>query len=579
MLLSYIPPHCVFILTLSSYETTLVEGRAIRPRQHALQFRTDRRVPKTGVMIVGLGGNNGTTCVAGALANKHDISWQTKDGPKVANYWGSLLLASTTKLGIDPTTGKPIYTPLSNMLPLLHPNDIVWGGWDINGMNLGDAMKRAKVLDYDLQRRLYPYMKDIVPLPSIYFPDFIAANQSERANNVIGLSSSSSSSVNGEEGNEGTKHNTKDTSSKQELLEHVRNDISNFKTTNTLDTVIILWCANTERFSSITTGLNDTASNLLHSIANNEDEISPSTLFAVASILEGCTFINGSPQNTFVPGVIDLAMERGVYIAGDDFKSGQTRMKTVMVDYLVSAGIKPVSIVSYNHLGNNDGMNLSSDAQFHSKEISKSNVVDDMVRSNHILYPNPTSDTPDHVVVIKYVPYVGDSKRAMDEYTSEIFLGGTNTIVMHNTCEDSLLATPLIYDLVILAELCQRVTIKKVIVNDEEGRRGVGVGTVDEKKDDDAEGVVMDKNDEWESLHPVLSLLAYMLKAPVVPHGAPVVNALFTQRCAIVNFMRACLGLAPDNHMTLEHKFESMMFGSSGMMSSSSSKKEKKMCH
>ena len=567
------PPRCPNNIThhhltssSHSYETTLVEGHTIKPQQHKLQFRTERHVPKTGVMIIGLGGNNGTTCVAGALANKHNISWQTKDGTQVANYWGSLLLASTTKLGIHATTGHPIYTPLSNMLPLLHPNDIVWGGWDINSMNLGDAMKRAKVLDYDLQQQLYPYMKDIVPLPSIYFPDFIAANQSERANNVIGLSSSAEKE---EEGN-------KNSISKQELLEHIRNDISNFKTTNNLDTVIVLWCANTERFASITPGLNDTATNLLHSIAMNEDEISPSTIFATASILEGCTFINGSPQNTFVPGVIDLATLHQVYIAGDDFKSGQTRMKTVMVDYLVSAGIKPVSIVSYNHLGNNDGMNLSSDAQFHSKEISKSNVVDDMVLSNHILYPNPTTDTPDHVVVIKYVPYVGDSKRAMDEYTSEIFLGGKNTIVMHNTCEDSLLATPLIYDLVILAELCQRVTMKKVIVNeDDERSRGGEVGTIDEKKDDEDEVVVNNKNDnrddEWESLHPVLSLLAYMLKAPVVPQGAPVVNALFTQRCAIVNFMRACLGLAPDNNMTLEHKFESMMFAPSGMSSSSSS--------
>merc|ERR1712228_557810 len=117
----------------------------------------------------------------------------------------------------------------------------------------------------------------------------------------------------------------------------------------------------------------------------------------------------------------------------------------------------------------------------------------------------------------------------MDEYTSEIFMGGTNTIVMHNTCEDSLLATPLIYDLVILAELCQRITIKR------EGQT------------------------EWEGLHPVPSLLSYMLKAPLVPNGAPVVNALFTQRCAIINLMRACLGLAPDNHMTLEHRFESTL--------------------
>ena len=100
---------------------------------------------------------------------------------------------------------------------------------------------------------------------------------------------------------------------------------------------------------------------------------------------------------------------------------------------------------------------------------------------------------------------------------------------MHNTCEDSLLATPLIYDLVILGELCQRVQVKK------EGET------------------------DWESFHPVLSLLSYMLKAPLVPHGAPVVNALFTQRCAVINLMRACLGLAPDNHMTLEHRFESTL--------------------
>merc|ERR1719445_1339670 len=166
-------------------------------------------------------------------------------------------------------------------------------------------------------------------------------------------------------------------------------------------------------------------------------------------------------------------------------------------------------------------------SQFRSKEISKSNVVDDMVASNRILFEE--DEHPDHVVVIKYVPYVADSKRAMDEYTSEIFLGGKNTIVMHNTCEDSLLATPLIYDLVILAELCGRITIQR------------------------------DGGEKWETFHPILSLLSYMLKAPLVPSGAPVVNALFTQRCAIINVMRACLGLAPDNHMTLEHRFESTL--------------------
>lgn len=333
-----------------------------------------------------------STCIAGAIANKLGLTWETKEGTQKANYFGSLLLASTVKLGNDPQ-GNSVYTPMNNMLPLLNPNDIVWGGWDINSTNLGDAMKRAKVLDHDLQTKLYPHMKDITPLPSIYFPEFIAANQSERADNIL----------------KGTK---------QQQLEQVRKDIRDFKREHGLDQVIVLWTANTERFSSVDEGIHDTAENLVRAIDMGESEVSASTIFAVASILEGSTFINGSPQNTFVPGVIDLARQEQVFIAGDDFKSGQTKMKSVMVDFLVSAGIKPTSIVSYNHLGNNDGKNLSAPSQFRSKEISKSNVVDDMVASNRILFEE--NEHPDHVVVIKYVPYVGDSKRAMDEYTSEV---------------------------------------------------------------------------------------------------------------------------------------------------------------
>jgi len=487
------------IISDFKYESTLVEGNTIVPIETKMQFKTERVVPKVGVMLIGLGGNNGSTCIAGAIANKLGMTWNTKEGERKANYWGSLMMSSTVKLGID-AKGNSVFTPFRNMLPMIDPSEVVWGGWDINKTNLGDAMKRAKVLDWDLQQKLYPHMKNIKPLASVYFPDFIAANQSERADNVLS----------------GTK---------QEQMEQIRKDISDFKAKHQLDKVILLWTANTERFACVEEGVNDTMENMLHSIQRDEAEVSPSTIFAVASILEGCTFINGSPQNTFVPGVVDLALAKKVFIAGDDFKSGQTKMKSVLVDFLVGAGIKPVSIVSYNHLGNNDGKNLSAPSQFRSKEISKSNVVDDMVESNRILFEE--DEHPDHVVVIKHVPYVGDSKRALDEYTSEIFMGGRNTISMHNTCEDSLLATPLIYDLVILAELCERITARK------------------------------DGQSDWEQFHPVLSLLSYMLKAPLVPNGAPVVNALFTQRQGIINVLRACLGLAPENHMTLEHRFES----------------------
>jgi myo-inositol-1-phosphate synthase len=188
----------------------------------------------------------------------------------------------------------------------------------------------------------------------------------------------------------------------------------------------VQWTANTERFSDLIAGVNDTAENLMKAIETGHEEVSPSTVFAVASILENAPFINGSPQNTFVPGAIQLAEQHGAFIGGDDFKSGQTKMKSALVDFLINAGIKLTSIASYNHLGNNDGKNLSSHKQFRSKEISKSNVVDDMVAANSVLYEK--DEHPDHVVVIKYIPAVGDSKRALDEYHAEIFLGGHQTI-------------------------------------------------------------------------------------------------------------------------------------------------------
>jgi len=284
----------------------------------------------------------------------------------------------------------------------------------------------------------------------------------------------------------------------------------------------VLWTANTERFADIVAGVNDTADNLLQSIKTGHEEISPSTVFSVACILENTPFINGSPQNTFVPGAIELAERHNAFIGGDDFKSGQTKMKSALVDFLINAGIKLTSIASYNHLGNNDGKNLSSQKQFRSKEISKSNVVDDMVAANTVLYKK--GEHPDHTVVIKYMPAVGDNKRALDEYYAEIFMGGHQTISIFNVCEDSLLASPLIIDLVVLAEMMTRIKWR------------------------------VSGTDEYKGFHSVLSILSYMLKAPMTPPGTPVVNSLTKQRNALTNIFRACVGLQPESDMTLEHK-------------------------
>ncbi|KAL5504530.1 INO1_2 [Sanghuangporus vaninii] len=490
---------------------TLANGQLkVTPTVKEYEFQTQRRVPKTGLLMVGLGGNNGTTLCATVLANRHNISWHTKSGIQQPNYIGSLLRASTVSIGTNPETGKDVYVPLGDVLPMVHPNDLVLGGWDISGLPMDKAMARAEVLPWDLQRQVAPYMAELgSPLPSIYYPDYIAANQEARADNLIS-------------GND-----------KQAHLEQIRKDIREFKEKNDLDQVIVFWTANTERYSDIIPGVNDTADNLLASVKDSHPEIAPSTIFAVASILEGVPFINGAPQNTFVPGVVDLAERHKSFIGGDDLKSGQTKLKSVLAEFLVNAGIKPLSIASYNHLGNNDGHNLSAERQFKSKEISKSSVVDDMVASNALLYKpgNPEAkdakakkgEHPDHIVVIKYVPSVGDSKRAIDEYYSEILCGGRSTISIFNECEDSLLATPLILDLSILGELLTRVKYRDV-----------------------------KKHSEFQPLYPVLSLLSFMLKAPLVKPGTDVVNSLSRQRNGLEAFLKACLGIEGSADLILD---------------------------
>lgn len=471
----------------------------VTPSSTEYEFKLDTAVKKTGIMLVGLGGNNGTTFTAAVLANRDNVSFQTKSGVVEPNYFGSVTQSSTIFLGLD-ENGKDVYAPFNELAPMVHPNDFVVGGWDISNLNLADAMERAQVLDYDLQRKLSKKMSTITPLPSIYYPDFIAANQGERANNLI-------------PGDDKWKH-----------VEHIRKDIREFKESNNLDKVLVLWTANTERYSELIPGVNDTAENLIKSIKESHEEVSPSTVFAVASILEGVPYINGSPQNTFVPGCVELAEKEQSFIGGDDFKSGQTKIKSVLAQYLVDAGIKPISVASYNHLGNNDGYNLSAPKQFRSKEISKASVIDDMIESNHILYNDRLGKKVDHCIVIKYMNAVGDSKVAMDEYYSELMLGGHNTVSIHNVCEDSLLATPLIIDLVVMAEFLSRVSYRKA------------------------------GDEKFENLHSVLSYLSYWLKAPLTRPGYDPVNGLNKQRSALENLIRGLIGLSPINDLKFEER-------------------------
>jgi len=452
------------------------------------------RKSKLGIMIVGIGGNNGTTFIAGLLAKKAGITWDTTTGKKSVKYYGSMSQYGSVHIGYD-SQGAPHSRLFNDIADMYNPEDIVMGGWDICKDNMYDATVKAQVIDYDLLQKLKHYIEPIIPIPSIYSPDFIAKNQAPRATNVLPSENTLRDNIN-----------------------QIASDIINFKKWNNLDNVIVLWCASTERFTKGTWSNRD---ELMEAIDNDDPEISPSIQFAIAAAQTGCTFLNGSPQNTLGPAVIDNAKYHGTFVGGEDFKTGQTKIKSVLADWLVSSGIKPLSIVSYNHLGNNDGKNLDEAPQFKSKEITKKNVIDDVVDENPAIFPD---GHPDHAVVIKYIPAVGDSKRAMDEYYSEIFLGGRHTLAMHNTCEDSLLAVPIILDIILFADFFSRITIKR---GDSDTPKPFGT---------------------------VLSMLSLFFKAPVTNQAEPLVNAFFRQKACIDNFFRIIIGLPPADHMLLSRR-------------------------
>ena len=178
------------ILSQYSYRTTSVarteDGKYVAtPKETVYDFKVKRKVGKVGMMLVGWGGNNGSTVTAGIIANRRGLVWDTREGQRAANYYGSVVMSSTIKLGTESKTGKEINIPFHDVLPMAHPNDLVIGGWDISGMNLADAMDRAAVLEPSLKNLVKKEMAEMRPLPSIYYPDFIAANQEDRADNLL----------------------------------------------------------------------------------------------------------------------------------------------------------------------------------------------------------------------------------------------------------------------------------------------------------------------------------------------------------------------------------------------------------
>ena len=151
-----------------------------RPVVQEKTIKTDARIPKLGVMLVGLGGNNGSTFTAGVLANKHQLTWETKNGEVAANFFGSFTQSATTHVGFkfNEKSGElnDVFKPVNSLLPMVNPVDFDVCGWDISAANLYESCKRAHVLEPTLISQLKPELEQIKPMRAILNPDYIASN-------------------------------------------------------------------------------------------------------------------------------------------------------------------------------------------------------------------------------------------------------------------------------------------------------------------------------------------------------------------------------------------------------------------
>ena len=376
-----------------------------------------RHQPKThgslGILIVGLGGANGTTLLAGILANRRRMEWHGARGePQQANYFGCI-----TQL--PPRGGGVGYQ--GRVKGLANASMAAIGGWDIRPTKPGDALLQAQILDYDLVRQVRDEMNQTKVFRGVYDPRFIGGSQHATATHVL---------------------TSEEAPTDSEALKCLRADIRYFKWRNgVVGHTTVIWSASVEPNCELLDQYH-TATELLDAIEQTEEErggpLPPSILYATAALLEGCSFINGGSQNTVsCPGLADLAQQQlGVYCLGTDFKAGQTKFKTAAVEYLRTMGLTPRVIASSNHLGNNDMRNLAS-----AKEASSAKL-----RVKHNIFAPWEEHDLDHKVSIMFTEFINDDKRDFVEYTSLGFLGQTHTMVTYTRASDSVLCVPLMID-------------------------------------------------------------------------------------------------------------------------------------
>ncbi|MFC1562623.1 inositol-3-phosphate synthase [candidate division KSB1 bacterium] len=373
---------------------------------------------KLGVLLPGLGAVS-TTFIAGVYSIIKEI----------AKPIGSITEMGTVRLG-KRTENRVI--PIKDFVPLAKLEDLEFGSWDIFEDNGYEAALKAGVLKKDLLDQVKGELEAVKPMKAVFDNDYVKL-------------------IDGP--------NKKQGANKYELAQQLIEDIKNFKETKKVERMVMVWCASTEVYRE-PTYVHQSIESFERGLKENSPDIAPSQIYAYASISTGVPFANGAPNLTIdIPAMIDFANEKKIPIAGKDYKTGQTFMKTILAPGIKAKLLGVDGWFSTNILGNRDGEVLDDPASFRSKEVSKGGVLDQIFQADK--YPDLYSDIY-HKVRINYYPPRGDSKEGWDNIDIFGWLGYPMQIKINFLCRDSILAAPLVLDLARFMDLSQRVGMKGI---------------------------------------------------------------------------------------------------------------------
>ncbi|MEQ9310355.1 MAG: inositol-3-phosphate synthase [Balneolaceae bacterium] len=354
-----------------------------------------------------------TTFIAGVVSARKNFT----------KPFGSLTQLQTIRLGARSENRNPL---IKDFLDIASLDDIVFAGWDVIDDNAYEAARRAKVLKSEDLEPLKSELEQIKPMKAAFSQKYVKLLKGD---------------------------NVKDISNKMELAEALREDIKAKIKETGASRAVMVWCGSTE-IHLHHAPCHQSIEAFEEGLRNNDESISPSQLYAYAAIKEGVPYANGAPNlSADFPALEELAEKEGVPIAGKDFKTGQTLMKTILAPGLKTRMLGIRGWFSTNILGNRDGEVLDDPDSFKSKEVSKTGVLDSILQPS--VYPDLYGDLY-HKVRINYYPPRGDEKEGWDNIDIFGWMGYNMQIKVDFLCRDSILAAPIVLDLALFLDFAKR---------------------------------------------------------------------------------------------------------------------------